>query len=219
MKPTERIISYQKPSLGYWVIPTEKGDLHLAQELNPAMTQEELAGFTSPEGFRARSMKDYMNVFSAVYDLRNTGNDARNAMLFVRKAIRAALPNTLTRIRYNPKGKDTIIHGYKTSEEEKIRVDFVGNDGDITKVLSAEQSLALTGRKPEEVAEIINYINESPAFAWRLHSKPQSIDERVARFDADSGRAYLDCVRGPDDSDSSLGVRLVVLPKGAVAKK
>ena len=30
--PTEKVVSYQKPSTGYWVIPTENGDLHLAQE-------------------------------------------------------------------------------------------------------------------------------------------------------------------------------------------
>jgi len=208
MKSTERIVSYQKPSLGYWVIPTEKGDLHLAQELLPPMNQSELAGFISPEGFRAMSMEGYMDVLSALYDLRNTGNDAKNAMLFVRDAMRSNFPNTLTRIRYAPKGKDTVIHGYKTPEQKKRRVTFVGEDGDITKVLSAEQSLALTGRKPEEAAEIIRYINETPAFIWRLNSKPQSIDERVAGFIAGSGGASLDCDRDVSDRVASLGVRV-----------
>ncbi len=206
MKPTERIVSYQKPSLGYWVIPTEKGDLHLAQELNPNMTQIELAEFTSPEGFVAMSMKGYIDVLSALYDLRNTGSDARNAMLFVRGAMRNNFPNTLTRIEYSPRGKDTIIHGYKTPEQEKIRVNFAGDNGDITKVLSAEQSLALTGRKPEEVAKIIKYINESPAFAWRLNSKPDSVDERVARFNADSNSANFDCDWNDSFRVASLGV-------------
>ena len=34
-------------------------------------------------------------------------------------------------------------------------------------------------------------------------------DNRVARFDADSGRVNLDCDRNPDNSDDSLGVRSV----------
>ena len=209
MKRTERIVSYQKPSTGYWVIPTEKGDFHLAQGLIPVMTQRELASFTSPEEFRATSMKGYMNVLSALYDLRNTGSDAEDAMLFVRNAMRTAFPNTLTRIIYTPKGKDTIIHGYKTPEQEKIRVNFVGEDGDITKVLSAEQSLVLTGRKPEEVAEIIRYINETPSFVWRLNSKPRSVDERVARFNANSNRAVFDCYGVDSVRYASLGVRVV----------
>src|SRR3989344_1805760 len=137
MKRTERIVSYQKPSTGYWVIPTEKGDFHLAQGLIPVMTQRELASFTSPEEFRATSMKGYMNV------------------------------------------------------------------------LSAEQSLVLTGRKPEEVAEIIRYINETPSFVWRLNSKPRSVDERVAWFVADSDGAYFDCYWDDSLRDASLGVRVV----------
>ena len=40
----------------------------------------------------------------------------------------------------------------------------------------------------------------------------------VAGFDADSGGAYLGCYRHPDYSDASLGVRLVVRPKGTSAK-
>ena len=42
-------------------------------------------------------------------------------------------------------------------------------------------------------------------------------DERVARFDVDSGGASLNCDGGPGDSDSSLGVRACA--EGAVAKK
>lgn len=208
MKQTERVVSFQRPSTGYWVIPTEKGDLHLAQGLLPAMNQTELAGFTSPEGFRAMSMKGYTDVLSALYDLRNTGSDAKDAMLFVRNAMRTVYPNTLTRIKYTPKGKDIIIHGYKTPEQERVRVNFVDDDGDITKVLSAEQSLALTGRKPEEVAEIIKYINETPGFVWRLNSKPHSVDERVAGFGTGSGRAGFDCYRGGSNRYASLGVRV-----------
>jgi len=205
---TERVVSYQKPSLGCWVIPSEKGDFYLAQELNPAMTQSELAGFASPEGFRAMSMKGYMDVLSALYELRNTGSDAKSAMLFVRNAMRTSFPSTLTRVKYNLKGKDTIIHGYKTPEQEKIRIDFIGENGDITQVLSLEQSLALTGRKPEETAEIMRYINETPAFVWRLNSKPQSVDERVAWFCAGSVWAGFGCGRSGSDRSASLGVRV-----------
>jgi len=45
---------------------------------------------------------------------------------------------------------------------------------------------------------------------------PDKDNNSVARFDADSGRAYLDCCRGPSYTDSSLGVRHV---REARAKK
>ena len=43
-------------------------------------------------------------------------------------------------------------------------------------------------------------------------------DKAVARFDADSGRADLGCGGDPGDSYSSLGVRVVVRPKGVSPK-
>ena len=212
--PTEKVVSYQKPSTGYWVIPTENGDLHLAQELIPAMTQDNLATFVSPEGFRALSMKDYVGkAFAGLYDLRNKGSDAESAMQFVRSTLRNKFPNTLTRIRYTPSGKDKVIHNYGTPDHKTIGVNFVGDDGDITEVLSLKACLALTGRKPEEVAEIMRYINGTDSFMWRLNSKPSSVDERVAWFGAGSDRAVLYCDRDPTYSDSSLGVRFVARKK------
>ena len=204
---TERVVSYTNPSTGYWVIPSEKQIWHLAGTLNPSMTQDELAKYSSQEGFHALSVPDHFELFQAMYDLRNNGGEIEKARRFVKGSMRNNFLNTLTRLQYASKGKDKIIHNYKTSSERKLKTGLVGADGLVKDVLSLEVSLALTGKKPEEIEEILSYINKTPAYIWRVNSKPSETDERVAWFDAGSDGAGLYCVRYPSYRDGSLGVR------------
>ena len=56
------------------------------------------------------------------------------------------------------------------------------------------------------------YIQGQTAYFW----KP--VNGYVARFVANSVRAGFSCLRDPDNSYASLGVRLVVRPKGVSPK-
>jgi len=205
---TERVVQYATPS-PYWVIPSEKGDFHLSQNLLPAMTQAESAKYISPEGYQTLALPGHIELFGAVKDLSDKGGDVEQARQFLQTALRNNFPNTQTRVRYMPRGKDKIIHNYGRESQKIILANLIGEDGRLSSVLSLDASLALTGRKPEEVEEIISYINKTPAYFWRVTSKPAQKDERVVGFDAGSGGAGLSCYRFPGDRGVSLGVRFV----------
>ena len=203
--PTERV---RKVS-GGWIIPSETGDCELREKLIPSMTQNELTGYNS-RGVHSLSMPGYFqSVLGAGYDLREKGGQVEGMRQFLQDTIRNYFPQTLTRGIYMPRGqKDGVVNGYGTQFEKKIEVDLVGEDGPLEKVLSLEASLALTGKNPMEVKEILDWINETRlSNILRLNSKSDSVDVRVARFSACSGRASLYCDGGPSVSYSSLGVR------------
>lgn len=202
---TERVVSYEQPT-SYWIIPSEGKIWHLSSELIPSMTQDQAAKYSSKEGFHVLSVPDHFELFQAMYALRNNGGEIEKARAFVQSSMRNNFLGTLTRIGHLSKGKDNIIHNYKTSFEKKIKAKLVGEDGLAKYVLSSEASLALTGKKPEEVEELLRYIDNTPTFVLRLNSKPSAKDERAVAFYAGSGGALLLCYRDPRGSYSWLGV-------------
>ena len=171
---TERVVGFVEPSIGYFIIPSEQGDRVLASKLLPAMTQERLATY-SKEGFHAASMPEYLELFDALYKLRGKGGEVEKARQFIMDSMRGSL-NTLTRLLYQPEGNDRVIHGYGTKSPVEKQVDLVGQDGNILEVLTPEVSLALTGKTPEQVVELMKYINGTKAYVWRLNNKPKSIE-------------------------------------------
>lgn len=204
---TERVVRYSPPSGGYFTIPSEERTLFLADKLIPPMTQDQAGGHTLEGGFHALSMLEHFDLIADMYALRNAGGDIEKARQFVRNAMGKSFPNTLTRLLYQPEGKDKIVHGYGTKSPIEKQANLVGPAGEIVEVLTPEASLALTGRSPEEVAELMQYINGTPTYVWRLTAKPESVDERVAGFDANPGGAVLFLNGYPRGSIPLLGVR------------
>lgn len=206
---TERVVGYHK-GISYWTLPQKDGSfIELAQELLPAMTSSQSAEYVSQDGFQSPSARDFVSkVCATLYDLRNTGSEAENAMKFIRSMARANFLNLQTGFRYNPKSKDRVMQDYGRKNQDSIAINFVGSDGRLTDVLSLEACLALTGSKPEEVEQIMEYINGTPSWAWRLNSKPTERVERVAGFVVDPLGASFYCDWLPDSVYPSLGVRV-----------
>jgi hypothetical protein len=177
-----------------------------------AKTQDDWAKYSlesKPRGdFYVGDMPLYHSVFRALFK-RKGQQDAEEARKFIQEQMRARWLMTLTRIAYQQKGKDRVIHDFGTNQTYLINESIVGPD----KVIEQEDSSALTALLGtgdiNETKGVYNWINQTPTYIWRVNSKPKQVDERVARFVAGSGRAYLDCDRDPADSDSSLGVRIV----------
>jgi len=91
-----------------------------------------------------------------------------------------------------------------------LSVDFVGSDGDLDSINPINELETLLGtRNKQEVIDVFSWLNETPTYLWRLNSRPDKLDERVAGFGANSGGADLGCCGYPSDSLSSLGVRMV----------
>jgi len=206
-RATERVVSFNPPSEGYWIIPSEKGDILLANTLLPTMTQDQVAKYETKEGFHSMSMPEHFELFDALYQLRGKGGDVEKTRQFIQHSMRDFYPNTQTRIIYTPKGNDKIVHGYGTSSAIEKRAEIVGANGKVLDVLTKRASMALTDKTPEQVAELMHYINRTPTYVCRLNQKPASVDdERVARLGAGFDGAGLGCFRSPQDEYPALGV-------------
>jgi hypothetical protein len=167
--------------------------------------------------FYTGDMPLYHAVFSALFNQKDKP-ESEEAREFIQKQMREKYPITLTRIAYQPKGKDKVIHNYGTSQKYEINENIVGKDREIIAGDSNALTALLRDGDIDKIKSVYNWINQTPTWIWRVNSKPESIDERIARFVAGSDGAYLLCGRDATLADASLGVRLVVRPKGATAK-
>ncbi len=207
---TERVVSYIVPLAGHFIIPSEGRTWHLSTTLNPAMPQRLLAEYVSPDGgFHALSLKDHFAFFQAMYDLRSKGGDIERARQFVADSMKNRYKLTLTRARHVPQGSDLIIHNYKTSSEERLEANLVGKYGQVIDVLPLETSLALTGKTPEEIEEILKYFSDRQALLLGFGSKPyQMYDSVFTLVNHTKMGNILGCNTDPSvDYFDSLGVR------------
>jgi hypothetical protein len=198
---------------GFWSFDLGDKILDLSDALIPAMTQEQSATYLSPKGFNTCTLPQFFLVGSKLHGLKDSVDDkvreaVKSAHQFVKQGIRNSWLNTQTRISYSPDGQDTITHDYGRANHSINRTNFVGKDGSPENVLSLESSLALTGRKPEEVNAIMGYLNGTSNYVWRLNSKPINVDERVVGLYANSDGFGLGCNGNPQDARASFGVRL-----------
>jgi hypothetical protein len=176
-----------------------------------ARTQQEWAKYTNdakPKGdFYVGDMPLYFSILSAFS--KATGKDADEAREFLKKQMRAKWLMTLTRVQYNPKGSDKIIHNFYTPDIYEVQNNFIGGDSWIKDVDTTNLEALLGNGDKSQINAVFQKINDTDAYLWRVNSKPKKVDERVAWFGAGSDRADLDCDRGPSGSDSLLGVRMV----------
>lgn len=128
----------------------------------------------------------------------------------IQKISRARWLMTLTRIKYNDKGKDSIVHDYSLPTKYEFTEPFVGTDGVIPagSPVSLYQKLLGTDSSLDKIKGVFNWLNGTDTYIWRLNSKPKGLDERIARFYASSYRAYLDCYGDPSYTIDGLGVRI-----------
>ena len=124
----------------------------------------------------------------------------------------------LTRIQYNPQNqKDIVIHDYKQQDQYIIGLDsFIGPDGYITNqnttnVEEPLKALLDTKQSIQEINQIYKWLIDVDAYIFRLNSGVKNKDERIARFDAYSGWAFLYCGGNPSYSGGGLGVRAKIL--------
>ena len=199
--------------------------LDLFGDLLSPMTQDQSSTYISPDGARPCSVLDLFKVWGRMYELRNLpgliGERVESARKFTINSIRDYFPNTQTRIIYsNWEGEnDEIIQDYGTPKAVSRKVNFVGESGRLEKFLSLEASMALTGKTPEETAEIIRYLTGTLVYISKTNyitayiskayniNRPQCADERVVRLAAYPGRFSLFCNGNPQVAVASFRVR------------
>jgi hypothetical protein len=206
------------PNSRYWTLENVqyKGQnctVDLARELldnGNAHTQDEWAsiyGTSKSQGeFYTPDYPTFYGILKAI-----EGANLEEARQFIKDTSRANWLMTLTRIVYQPAGKDDlIIHNYGTSDKWDRSVDFITPDEWIkeTKKPKSYQTLLDTSDSIQDINSLFKWLNGTDTKAWKLNSKPKSIDERVARFYAYSDGSVLYCGGNSTYANASLGVRL-----------
>ena len=154
---------------------------------------------TLEQAFNLKDEKAYKN---QIEEMRTT----------LKGLARAKWLMTLTRIKYAPKGKDTIIHNFGLKDKYSLQEEFMGADGELPagSPVNVYQNLLGTQSNIGRIKSVFDWFNDTNrSYIWRVNSKPDSVEDRVARFNACSDRAVLDCYGDPSVSYSSLGVRFV----------
>ena len=192
----------------------------IGKTLLPPGTQEEyaqrrIAALTSDNDLYAPSFPLLHAPIAALYQNKDGSfkDQIEEARAFLAGLISNKWITTLTRIKYMPagQGQDIVIHNYKQPDSYEIQVNFIGPDGIITDTANTEkplQALLDTKQTLSEIDEVYKWFRNLDSYIWRVDTKPERIDERVARFDADSDGSGFGCGwRVGDGSCSSLGVR------------
>ncbi len=190
----------------------------ISKTLLPSGTQEEHAQrrkkALTNNSFYTPDYPLFHSIINTLYQNREGSfkNEIEQARIFLSNLIEGKWLMTLTRIKYAPNSKDLIIHNYGQDDKYETPSDFAGPDGDITTTNNAQaplQALLSTQQSPQEIAWVYNWFRGKPSYLWRLNSRPESVDERVAWFDAFSDWSGFSCLRDLGCSGSSFGVRLV----------
>ena len=177
-----------------------------------AKTQDAWAQYSKQakqnKSFYVGDMPLYHAIFTALYQQKNKP-ESEEARQFIQKQMREKWLTTLTRIIYQPTGKDKIIHNYSMDNQYEKNENIVGPDRFIEKADSNALGALLGTNNIDEIKAVYNWINKTDTNIWRFNEKPDSIEERVACFDAVSGWAYLYCSWDPTATNSGLGVRII----------
>ncbi|MBU2612773.1 MAG: hypothetical protein KKB62_03575 [Nanoarchaeota archaeon] len=186
---------YVLPSTGYYEFSANGVPKYrLLEKMTPSMTQDELAELYEVEKKKGNPLPlNSIQMFEIMEDAVKSGD--KNLMNHIQKGLQM-WPNTLSRVIYNPKGEDEVIHWYGTSDEEKMKGHLVGKDGFIKNINNPNALEFLLGTSDiKRINGVTNSINKTPMYFWRFNSKPNERTERVVGFDAGGGRLYLDADR------------------------
>jgi len=180
-----------------------------------AHTQDEWAAHyidaTSNDEFYTPDFPLIYGIVKALYGAHDKVAETATVQNFLRTESRARWLMTLSRIAYKPTGNDLISHNYGTPDKYEQEVDFITPDEKIinTSKPDSYQTLLGTPDSVQDINAVFHWLNGTDTFAWKINSKPSVLEERVARFGANSGSAYLDCYWDAGNRDASLGVRVI----------
>jgi len=191
-------IVYNAPTIrswkdeGHFIIPKvfykgKTGTYRLFEKMTPEMNQEQLAALYEKEKQKGNPYPTDAPLIWAIctsaYILKNENPETSKKLKNLLENNFKRYPNTLTKIIYNPSGKDKIIHNYKTSDQYSLDGKVVGPDNWINKISDKNILEKLLGTSNiEQINEVSQWINRTNSYLWRLKSNSKTKDERVARF-------------------------------------
>ncbi len=186
----------------YWQI----GNILLSKELIEEDTQENQINYHKQNPNSPKPIS-YPELFQIGRTLANNNISNKDEVIqFLRQSFKNSLIQTSSGILYRS-NTDLIIHDKGLSSEKAYECDFVGPDGYIEQ--DDEQILKLLTRLDniDEIKEISKLLAEKDKqYIWRVNSRPNKDDYRVARFYAYSDGVGFGCGGYPTNSDPALGV-------------
>ncbi len=208
-KTKESGIIYNAPTVrpwrdeGHFIIPEviyrgKTGTYRLFEQMTPAMNQEQLAELYEQEKQKGNPYPTDRPLIEAIVTkahefIDQNPKEAKRLRSFLLTGSQK-YPNTLTRIIYNPSGKDKIVHNHGTSDEYFLDGKVVGPDGEINEIRDKIVLKKLLGTSNvKQINKVSQWINKTNTYFWRLRSKPEQKDERIVRLGADVDKFFLDC--------------------------
>lgn len=161
-------------------------------------TQREWVTLTREGPWRIPSGPLYHAVCSsALYANEEHPDDSQRAFIDTIKKMLATDVRkgsmTSTRILYNSKKEDTVVHNFGYDDERKISQNIVGPDGFVNKDCSFGSAIeALLGTEDcEKVRTVYSWLVGKESYLWRFKQKPQHDQERALVLGVNNVRFYI----------------------------
>ncbi len=152
----------------------------------------------------------YHSLFTTIYMQRDRP-EAEEARKFIEEQIKNEALMTLTRIMYNPKGKDTILHNYGSTTNYRLALEenIAGKRGYISRPSADVADTVLGTKLVHQVEEVYSWIELRDPVILAMPSKPEKVEERAAWISNLNDGVCLN-LNGDADLDlPALGVRIV----------
>jgi hypothetical protein len=176
-----------------------KGKIHtykLYTKMTNPMNQYKLAEFYENEKQKGDPYPMDSILHFSIFDSAVKSGD-KDLMNLIQLGLRK-YPNTLSRVIYNPSGKDKVLHNYGTSDSYSLIGNISGPNGWIKGINDKKSLELLTGIKDvNKLNKISQDINGTLMSFWRVNSKPSEKIERVVGFSAGDGGLNLDAYGDP----------------------
>ena len=135
-------------------------------------------------------------------------NGINEIVSFIRESLENNDLLTLSRVRYEAEGLDSVIHEFGMQDQYCIDENIVGPDEWIERSRTIDRYKAILGSKDvHKINSVFNFITEKNLYGWFLNDKLNEDIEKAVWIGSFSGRADLGCDGNPDGSDAGLAVR------------
>lgn len=206
-------IVYHKPTIrswrdeGHFVVPGviyrgETGTYGIFEQMTAPLNLKQLAELYEREKPRENphpmdSVLHFATPLAAHRLREESPQEAERLRAFLRQGFRQ-YPNTLTRVDYSPSGKDRVVHNCGTSDEYVLNGRVVGENNWMKDIPDKSVLELLLGTSDvNQIDEVFQWINRTDGFVWRLNSKLNKREKRVAGFNAYDNGLDLRCNGNP----------------------
>lgn len=186
----------------------------VSKELLPSRSLEEhakQARNAASDEYHASTAPEIYDISSVLFSHKDCPG-VKDVQVFLRRLFTNFVLSTLSRVEWNPRGKDTVIHRYGQNAHYSVRQNLVGPDGFIVdKSVRAKglvQAVFDTSNGVKQVDDIFYWLTEKHVYEFRCNDKPEQKYVRVVALGVvNDDYFYIDANDLINDCRPALGVR------------